>query len=594
MRRIPQHEQISTNTLCSRHALRKTRVIFSDNTRPIIFGVIRTLADSGGAQMIENFSPDTKPLWSDTAVIKKHLSQSEQIAVDVCIVGAGITGLTAADLLKNMGKTVAVIDLSRVGFGETSHTTAHITEVFDLSYTDLIARFGLEGAELASHSVRRAIDRIEENVHRYGVDCDFRRLSGYRFTEKREQIEELEAEANAALQIGVPNELVTEAPLPFDTCRAIRFDHQAQFNPLQYLSALAQRIPGNGSYIFEDTRMLDVDEGTPCRVTTDRGTIVANDVFVAANVPSTNRFFLHTKIAAYRTYAIAAKVQPRADDAHLFWDMDDPYHYIRSYQYGDQTYLIVGGEDHKTGHGHHNESAFERLIEWTQDRFEIQAISHKWSGQIIEPVDGLPYIGRNPLSEHVYVATGFSGTGLTFGTVAGMLVADLITGSQNPWAELYDAGRVKPLASMRTFLSENIDYPSRLISDRLTPAQQSEARIREHEGAIIRMGGKKVAAYRDPEGTLHLLSPVCPHLGCYVHWNDAEKSWDCPCHGSRFNPVGQLLNGPAVSDLASETYDENARMIPEPYEQPVQSPNPLGSPVLSLFTCPLKKKPSLS
>lgn len=541
--------------------------------------------------MIDNFSPDTKPLWLDTAVINKQPHQTGQVAVDVCIVGAGITGLTAADLLRRAGKTVAVIDLARIGWGETGHTTAHLTEVFDIGYRDLINHFGEEGAQLACQSMRRAIERVEENALRHGIDCDFSRVHGYKYTEQRSECDELEAEAEAAVRLGVPNTLVFETPLPYKTARAIRFDHQAQFHPIKYLAGLARTIPGDGSYIFEETRMLDIEEGEPCRVTTDRGTIIADDVFIAANVPSSNKFFLVTKIASYRTYAIAARVRDQFDFRNLFWDNDSPYHYIRSQMVNNNPYIIIGGEDHKTGHGTHTAAHFQKLEEWARAHFDVEKIDYRWSGQIIEPVDGLPFIGRNPMSDHIFVATGYSGTGTAMGTLGGMIVSDLILNNQNPWVELYDAGRVKPLASMRNYLSENIDYPSRLIGDRISPTKDASADyIRENEGTIVRVGSKKVAAYRDPQGELHLLSPVCPHLGCYVHWNDAEKSWDCPCHGSRFSPTGKLLNGPAVTDLASEEYDENAPMIAERYEQQ-RSPDPLGPPLLSLFSCPLKSKP---
>lgn len=545
--------------------------------------------------MFDNRSTDTRPLWMQTAVIHKQPHQTGQVAVDVCIVGAGITGLTTAELLKRSGKTVAVIDLGRIGGGETGHTTAHLTEVFDVNYRDLISRFGLEGAQLACLSARRAIERIEENVHRHGIDCEFERVSGYQYADDKNDVDELEDRAEMAMRLSVPNELVFDVPLPFKTSRAIRFDHQAQFHPIKYLAGLAQLIPGNGSYIFEETRMIDVSDGEPCRVTTDRGTIIADEVFIASNAPSLNRFFLISKIAAYRTYAMALQVRNRFDHRHLFWDIHDPYHYIRSYDGADadtgKTHLIVGGEDHKTGQENHTSGAFQRLENWARRRFEVETIVARWSGQILQSVDGLPFIGRNPMSDHIHVATGYSGTGLTFGTVAGMIISDLIIGNQNPWSELYDAGRVKPLASMKNFIAENIDFPSHLIGDRLSPAQEAHAtHLRESEGAIVRIGSKKVAAYRDPQGELHLLSPVCPHLGCYVHWNEAEKSWDCPCHGSRFNATGQLMNGPAVSDLASETYDENVPMIAERYEKQQSSPDPLGPPLFSLFTCPLLRK----
>lgn len=540
--------------------------------------------------MTDTFTPHTRPIWFDTATIGKHHQQTGEIVVDVCIIGGGITGLTAADLLKRAGKTVALIDLGRVGYGESGHTTAHLTEVLDLDYRDLISNFGLEGAQLAAQASRRSIERIEENAKRLGIDCGFERVSGYQYTRDHDEIDELEEEAEAALKAGVPNELVFEAPLPYGIARAIKFEHQAQFQPISYLAGLAGTIEGDGSYIFEETRMVDVHDGEPCRITTDRGTIIADDVIVAANVPVTNRFFLQTKIAAYRTYAIAVQVADRFDMKNLYWDIADPYHYIRSVDFNGSPRLIIGGEDHKTGQEVHTGLHFQNLEDWAHAHFDVERITHHWSGQVIEPVDGLPFIGRNSMSSHVFVATGYSGNGMTFGTVAGMLMSDLILGVQNPWTDLFDAGRVKPLASLKNYISENIDFPSHLIGDRFTSAQEADtAVLRENEGAIVRVGAKKVAAYRDTQGELHMLSPVCPHLGCYVHWNEAEKSWDCPCHGSRFSPVGKLLNGPAVTDLAPEEYDENAPMIPERYDQPGIT-NPFAPSLLSVFSCPCKPR----
>ena len=538
--------------------------------------------------MSESHSAGTKPIWQDMATTHRHGEQVSPVSVDVCIIGGGMTGLTAADILKRSGKTVAVIDLGQIGSGETGATSAHLTEVFDIDYRDLIGRFGLAGARLASQSAREAIEHIEKTVRIYDLKCDFSRVDGYQFTENPIEADDLKQEAEAASSLGIANQLVTQIPLPFKTSGAIRFDNQAQLNPRTYLEGLASRIPGQGSYLFEETRMLEVEEGTPCRVITDRSTIVAQDVIVAAHVPSLNRFYLHSKIAAYRTYSIAARVTDTVEGQNLFWDINQPYHYIRSVELNGIPHLIIGGEDHKTGQDTHTGAHYKNLEEWIRQRFRLEAITHHWSGQIIETVDGLPYIGRNTRSEHVFVATGFSGTGLTFGTVAARLISDLILGVKNPYVELYDANRVKPWSAMKNFIAENIDFPSHLISDRFSAVQKSGAEtLRENQGAILRVGAKKVAAYRDPEGHLHMMSPVCPHLGCYVNWNEAEKSWDCPCHGSRFAPTGRLLNGPALSDLASESFDENIPLTPEPYEKPTLAMDPFN-PMLTTFMCPCK------
>ncbi len=531
----------------------------------------------------------TRPLWFDTASVPHFPELTGDIVVDVCVIGGGIAGLTAADNLKKAGQRVAVIEMGRIGRGETGHTTAHLTQMLDIDYRKLISDFGLAGAKLVDNSVRTAIDKIENNVSSKQIACDFRRVAGWQYTEKRAEIEQIETEAEAAAQIGIEHELVDEMPWPRKIARGLRLDRQAQFQPISYLASLAKDIDGGGSYIFENTRMTEVHEGEPCRVVTDRGAILAKNVIVAANVPSSNRLFLQTKIASYRTYAIAVRETNPTDLGNLFWDVDDPYHYVRSAAFNGVPHLIIGGEDHKTGHDEHTELHFKKLEEWAHERFHVDAITHHWSGQVVEPVDGLPYIGRNSMSDHVFVATGFSGNGMTFGTVSGILISDLILGIENPWAEIYQASRVKPLASIKNYLSENIDFPSHLIADRLTPAKESDTHhLRENQGAIVRIGGKKLAAYRDPEGELHVMSPVCTHLGCHVQWNDAETSWDCPCHGARFGPKGQLLNGPAVSDLAAEEYDENAPMVPERYENPLRADDPFSPPLATFMTCPLK------
>ncbi len=544
------------------------------------------------AAMSDDMTPrsrQTRSLWIDTGPVAHFSEHARDVDVDVAIIGGGITGITAADLLKRAGKRVAVIELHQVGHGETGHTTAHLTEVLDISYQDLIKNFGIEGARLACQSSRKAIQRIEANIQAHQISCQFARVPGWKYTINEDDIDFLEDEADAALKLHVPNSRTFQTPLPFPVERAIRFEHQAQFHPMSYINALARTIPDDHNFIFENTRAIDVEEGDLCKVITDRGTIRARHVIIAANVPVLNRFFLITKIAAYRTYALAFKVQLNFDANHLFWDSDDPYHYIRSEVINSIPYLIVGGEDHKTGTDDHTEVHFQRLESWCRERFIFDSIDYRWSGQIINPVDGLPFVGRNSLSERVFVATGFQGNGMTFGTMAGMLLSDLILEQPNPWTDLYSATRIKPIAGARNYLNENVDFPTHLIGDRLSRVQEKSVEsLREHEGRIVRLGGKKVAAYRSPEGELHLLSPVCPHLGCHVNWNEAEKSWDCPCHGSRFDPVGKLLNGPAVTDLQAETYDDNLPYAPERYDIPTERIDPLAPPLLSLFTCPLK------
>jgi Rieske Fe-S protein len=306
-----------------------------------------------------------------------------------------------------------------------------------------------------------------------------------------------------------------------------------------------------GAQVFENTRVIGVADGEPCLVETDRGVVRAAHVFVAANVPVNNRVLLHTKIAAYRSYALASAFPP-ALVSGLFWDTDSPYHYTRTHHAGGHTYLIVGGEDHRTGEKTDTDACYERLHTYAAQRFGMPPPSHRWSGQIIEPVDGLPFIGRNSGSQHVYVATGYGGNGMTFGTLAGMIVSDLIEDRENPYASLYDATRVKPIAAAVEYATENAAFPVHLVTDRLTSLNVEDRPVqalRRGEGGIFNSDEGKIAVCRDEGGLVHACSAVCTHLGCDVAWNKAEQTWDCPCHGSRFSPDGTVINGPAVSDL---------------------------------------------
>jgi len=491
----------------------------------------------------------TTSLWTATAKLPTFPRLAGDPRADVAVVGGGIAGVTAALLLQRAGKRVLLLEARRVGAGETGRTTAHLTQLLDARYHVLEAKFGGQGAALAAQSAAAAIDRIETHVREFGIDCGFRRVPGYLYAGTERERKALEREYEALRGAGIAASWTGEVPLPFPTKGAVRVEGQAQFHPLEYLAGLVRQFVSAGGEVCEHTRMLDVDDGEPCRIATDSGTLLAGDVLVLTNVPVSNRFAIHTKIAAYRTYAVAAK-----DGAErplgLFEDLADPYHYIRWQDTSDGRFVIVGGEDHKTGKEEDTERPFRALEEYTRARFPGLEISYRWSGQVIEPSDGLPFIGKNPGAAHVYVGTGFSGTGMTFGTLAAMILSDAALGAPNPWSALYDATRIKPLAQAQRFVTENVDFPTHLATDRFRRGDvDSLDRIRPGEGRRIRSGGKMIAAYRDESGALHTRSAVCTHLGCHVQWNRAERTWDCPCHGSRFDPDGGVVNGPAVKSL---------------------------------------------
>lgn len=493
----------------------------------------------------------TPSLWHATHELGGFAPLNGSIQTDVAIVGAGISGLTAAVILARTGLRVAVLERDRVGTGETGDTTSHLTEAVDARYQTLIRDFGEDGARMVAASSRDAIDWIETMVKESPIDCGFARVPGFLYTERRSDLEWLANELDAARRAGCPVAWTDEVPLPFPTHGAVRWDNQAQLHATAYLDGLLKAAVTQGAQIFENTRVLGVEDDDPCRVETDRGTVRAKHVFVAANVPVNNRVFLHTKIAAYRSYVVAAEYAPGGLKG-LFWDTDAPYHYVRTQQANGQTWLIVGGEDHRTGARTDTDACYERLAEYARSRFGMSQVSFRWSGQIIEPVDGLPFIGLNSGSERVYVATGYAGNGITFGTLAGMIVSDLIRHGRNPYASLYDATRVKPLAAAYDYVAENITFPAHLITDRLTSLDVDDRTVQAlppGEGGIFNSDAGKIAVCRDSRGVVHACSAVCTHLGCDVAWNRAEQTWDCPCHGSRFSPDGTVINGPAVSDL---------------------------------------------
>ncbi|HUQ87068.1 MAG TPA: FAD-dependent oxidoreductase [Vicinamibacterales bacterium] len=489
------------------------------------------------------------PVWPDTAEVPSFSPLTNDTTADVCIVGAGIAGLTTAYLLTQVGKSVIVVDDGAIGSGQTSATTAHLVNALDDRFFELERLHGERGARLAAESHSAAIDRIESIVARERIACDFIRLDGYLFCAPEHDEAYLDRELEAIHRAGLHNVAKTgRAPLSFDTGPCLRFPNQAQFHPLKYLAGLAQAIERAGGRIYTGTHADGIDGGDHAAVTTKSGTVRAGSIVVATNVPVNDRLVVHTKQAPYMTYVIGGLVPRNSVATALYWDTGDPYHYIRLMPSIDAEHdlLIVGGEDHKTGQAEDIDERHPRLEAWTRERFPMMRdVPYQWAGQVMEPVDGLAFIGRNPLdANNVYMVTGDSGNGMTHGTIAGMLLTDLILGRNNPWSALYDPDRITLRASGE-FAKENANVAAQ-YTDWLTKGDvESTDSIAKDSGAVIRKGAAKVAVYRDATGALHERSAVCPHLGCIVAWNSSEKTWDCPCHGSRFDKFGEVVNGPA-------------------------------------------------
>lgn len=479
---------------------------------------------------------------------------------DVCIVGAGIAGLTTAYLLTKAGKTVVVLDDGPICSGETERTSAHLVTVLDKRYLELETLHGESGAKLAAESHAAAIDTIERIVGAERISCDFARVDGFLFNAPDQPSDLLNRELVAARRAGLTDtELVDRAPeVSFDTGRALRFRRQAQFSPLDYLSALAQCIVRDGGRIYAGTHATSFDGGTTAQVATQTGSIVACDaIVIATNTPVNDRLVLHTKQAAYRSYVIGISVPSEAVPRALYWDTGDPYHFIRlagttaGATASAQEILLVGGEDHRTGQADDADVRYGRLEQWARQRFPMATdVQFRWSGQIMVSVDGLAFIDRNPLDfDNVYIVTGDSGTGIMHGTIAGLLITDLIQGRENPWTSLYSPARVT-LGAAPGFAREAVNTASQYV-DWLTAGDVStDDLVPVGTGAIMRQGLAKIAVYRAADGTPHECSAVCPHLGAIVAWNHAENTWDCPAHGSRFNYQGHVVNGPANTNLS--------------------------------------------
>lgn len=472
---------------------------------------------------------------------------SSEVEYDAVVIGAGITGLSTGLSLVEAGHVVALVDSAGIGAGETRRTTGHLTEAIDARYQKIESRLGAEAAGLVAQASRTAIEQIATWVQRYEIDCRFFRLPGYFFCESGAHAYILAREMKAARRAGLATRWSRRAPLPFPLAGAVEFPDQATLQPVSYINGLAQAFVHRGGRIFLGAHVQDIRDSAPCEIKTTRGTIRAREVVVATHTPISDRWRLHIKNAAYRTYSIAVKIQndKRLPGLGLFWDTAEPYHYLRPVSAEAPGLWIIGGEDHKTGHSAKPKEAFDRLRTYARDHLGPIEVLSEWSGQIYEPVDSLPYIGRSPGYEHVWMATGFSGNGLTFGTLAGRMIADEVEGRVSTWSHLFRPGRIK-------FLSVLKNFPKCMVTDRLRAADvQTPEDIAPGEGKLLKLEGsdRKIACYREENGALHSVSSTCPHMGCLVRFNSAEKSWDCPCHGSRFSADGDILSGPALSPL---------------------------------------------
>jgi glycine/D-amino acid oxidase-like deaminating enzyme/nitrite reductase/ring-hydroxylating ferredoxin subunit len=489
--------------------------------------------------------------------------------VDVVVVGAGITGLTAAYLLKQTGKRVAVLERERVGSGDTGNTSAHLTHVTDLRLSDLRKRFGKDVAQLVWHGGEAAIDLIETLVSELQIDCGFHRVPGFLHAAidgEKDESEQLREEFELAIELGFSAQFHRRGPIR--GLPAVSYADQAIFHPLRYTAALAQAVDGDGSIVCEQSEFAEALDD-PMAVIVNGRNITCDHLIIATHVPLmgltglVSATLFQTKLYPYSSYVLGARMAQSSLAPGLYSDTSDPYYYLRVHDAGDHLYAIFGGADHKTGQSEDTETCYAQVEKTLGKILRSARVERRWSGQVIETSDGLPYIGET--ADKQFVATGYAGNGLTFGTLAGIMAHDWVLNYGNPWCDVLDPHRKALTAGLTTFISENVDYPVRLILDRLRRDRTSDVdSVGRGDGKVLTVNGKPTAVHRTNTGKLIMLSPVCTHMGCHVRWNNAEQTWDCPCHGSRFTPEGLVLGGPAEDPLQrhSEATTKEAAQSP--------------------------------
>jgi glycine/D-amino acid oxidase-like deaminating enzyme/nitrite reductase/ring-hydroxylating ferredoxin subunit len=497
----------------------------------------------------------TLPYWADSASLPTFPKLDRDLTVDVIVIGGGIVGLTTAYLASAAGQTVAVLERDRCAMIDTGHTTAHVTMVTDSRLSELSRTFGKTHAQAVWDAGLAAIAEIDTIVREHDIACEFEWVSGYLHAPggraDSTETKSFQDEAQLASEMGFDVDVVGD--VPFVGGPGLQVANQARFHPRKYLAGVAAAIRENGGQVFEHTEAEEFRH-EPRSVKANGHWIHAAEIVIATHNPlvglagMTSATLFQTKLALYTSYAIAGRVRPGVVPDALFWDTADPYHYLRLERHRGYDVVIFGGEDHKTGQAADTSACYRRLEKTLIAMLPDIELTHRWSGQVIETPDGLPYIGK--MADHQHAATGFAGNGMTFGTLAGIMMADAIAGRPNPWADLFDPGRAAIRRGLWDYFKENTDYPYYMLRDRFAGAEGKSLRaVRPGHGSIIEHNGQKVAAYRAHDGIVTKVSAICTHMGCIVGWNEAERTWDCPCHGSRFTPQGDVISGPAEKPL---------------------------------------------
>lgn len=469
---------------------------------------------------------------------------------DVVIAGAGITGITTALLLQKSGLKCLVAEAHSLCFGTTGGSTAHLNSFLDTTYDMIESDFGEDGAQLVARATRRSLDLFKAHVQEYNIDCGYEEKNGYVYAQDEKQEKELDKMYEASRRAGVAVEYTDSIPVPISFTKAIVYSGQGQIHPSRYVYALAKALEEAGGVIAQNCPVYGYDSGDELTVDTGLGPVKARHLIYATHIP-TGINLLHFRCAPYRSYAMAFQLKDGAYPDGLAYDLYDPYHYYRTQDIDGEKYLIVGGEDHKTAHEKNTEACFTHLESHTRKHFGVEAPAFKWSSQYYESADGLAYIGHLPHnSDNVWVATGFSGNGITYSHIAAITLKDLITQGHSEFGDLFNPNRVKPVAGFASFVKENADVVAEFIGKRISKEKLKDlSDMAAGEARVVKYEGESIALYKDEKGAFHAVNPVCTHAKCIVGWNRAEKSWDCPCHGARFSVDGEVLTGPARKGL---------------------------------------------
>ncbi|WP_109607294.1 FAD-dependent oxidoreductase [Mucilaginibacter oryzae] len=500
----------------------------------------------------ENNSP-----WQQITTDTIQVTPDAATVIDCLIVGGGITGLTAALLLQRAGRQTAIAEAHTIGFGTTGGTSAHINTFADTTYAEAESVFGEEGARLFARAITDGAGLIRSNINELAIDCDYETKTGYIYAENADQCKQLDDIYNGALKVGVAVAYVEKVPTPVPFQKALAFDGQAQFHPTKYLNGLKKAYLDAGGVIYQHTLIETINskDGVHYAQSGEKS-LAARAVIYATHLPPNINVF-NFECAPYRSYVIGVSLKSGRYPDALIYDCQEPYHYVRSHRLNGEEILLVGGNDHKTGHDD-PEKAFADLEKYTREYYPVSSVKYRWSSQYYVPVDGLPYIGQMPMAaKGIFCATGYNGNGMMLGSIGGRVLADLVEGKESPYQKIFDPGRIKPVDSFSEFVKENADAAYHFVADRFGIKEtDSLKQLLPGTGQLLEVDGKKVAAYRDEKGGIHALNPVCTHAACIVAWNGTEKSWDCPCHGARYDIDGNVLTGPATKNLQPINEDE--------------------------------------